>query len=240
MRSGGGNDNGARQEGTRIAVLVDTATGWGRRLVRGVSNYARGRAAWHLWVEPRGQNEHLRVPVRLGRRRGRRPHLGPADGRRAGGAARAGGERLGHRATAVPLPACDDQLRRQRPPRRRALPRAGVPLVRLRRPAAARIRAAARAGVRAGRARHGRRPCAAFDYRDDLAGHGRAWAERERDLGEWMRAAAQAGRDVRLGDGGGGAGAGAVPGPRDRRRRTTWRCSPATTTRCCATRPARR
>lgn len=45
-----------------VAILVDTATDWGRRLIRGVINYARGHGAWQLWVEPRGQAEHLVVP----------------------------------------------------------------------------------------------------------------------------------------------------------------------------------
>lgn len=46
----------------RIAVLVDTATGWGRRLVYGVMGYARKHGPWHIWIEPRGQHEHLRPP----------------------------------------------------------------------------------------------------------------------------------------------------------------------------------
>lgn len=50
-----------RQE-KRVAVLVDTATGWGRRLVRGIIRYARQRSWWHLWIEARGQDEPLRLP----------------------------------------------------------------------------------------------------------------------------------------------------------------------------------
>lgn len=46
----------------RVAVLVDTATGWGRRLVRGIIRYARERSCWHLWIEARGQDEPLRLP----------------------------------------------------------------------------------------------------------------------------------------------------------------------------------
>ena len=45
-----------------IAVLVDTATGWGRRLIRGVTSYARKHGPWHLHVEPHGQGEYLRLP----------------------------------------------------------------------------------------------------------------------------------------------------------------------------------
>lgn len=45
-----------------VAILVDTATDWGRRLVRGATNYAHNHGQWHLSVEPRGQGEHLAVP----------------------------------------------------------------------------------------------------------------------------------------------------------------------------------
>ena len=45
-----------------VAILVDTATGWGRRLVSGITNFARNHGQWRLWIEPRGQDEHLRVP----------------------------------------------------------------------------------------------------------------------------------------------------------------------------------
>jgi LacI family transcriptional regulator len=46
----------------RVVVLVDTSTGWGRGLVRGVARYSRQRG-WHLWVEPHGQGERLRPPL---------------------------------------------------------------------------------------------------------------------------------------------------------------------------------
>ncbi|HWB52833.1 MAG TPA: substrate-binding domain-containing protein, partial [Tepidisphaeraceae bacterium] len=51
-----------RPHAPRVAILVDTATGWGRRLVYGVMAYARKHGPWHIWVEPRGQQEHLRTP----------------------------------------------------------------------------------------------------------------------------------------------------------------------------------
>ncbi|TWT67859.1 Xylose operon regulatory protein [Crateriforma conspicua] len=46
----------------QIAVLVDTATGWGRRMVRGIIRYAHQRSHWHLWIEARGQDETLHLP----------------------------------------------------------------------------------------------------------------------------------------------------------------------------------
>ena len=45
-----------------VAVLVDTSTGWGRRLIRGVTGYAQKHGPWHLWAEARGRSEHLRLP----------------------------------------------------------------------------------------------------------------------------------------------------------------------------------
>lgn len=50
------------QKMPRVAVLVDTSTGWGRRLIHGVHLYSQTHGPWHLWVEPRGQHEHLRPP----------------------------------------------------------------------------------------------------------------------------------------------------------------------------------
>jgi LacI family transcriptional regulator len=45
-----------------VAVLVDTATGWGRRLVRGIVNYGRGRGPWYLWIKSAGQQAPLWLP----------------------------------------------------------------------------------------------------------------------------------------------------------------------------------
>ncbi len=51
-----------RRLAPRVAVLVDTSTSWGRRLVTGVHNYARKKGPWQLFVEARGLEEHIRVP----------------------------------------------------------------------------------------------------------------------------------------------------------------------------------
>lgn len=47
----------------RVAVLVDTSTGWGRRLIRGIFGYVNKHQPWDIWLEPRGQNEPLRLPA---------------------------------------------------------------------------------------------------------------------------------------------------------------------------------
>lgn len=44
----------------RVAVLVDTSTGWGRRMIKGVGNYAL-KNDWQLTVEQRGVHEHLMI-----------------------------------------------------------------------------------------------------------------------------------------------------------------------------------
>lgn len=53
-----------RQNGSppSVALLVDTATGWGRRLIQGVHNYVQKHRPWRLRVEARGQHESFRLP----------------------------------------------------------------------------------------------------------------------------------------------------------------------------------
>ncbi|MDG1357919.1 MAG: DNA-binding transcriptional regulator [Akkermansiaceae bacterium] len=46
----------------RIAVLVDTSTGWGRRVIRGVANYAFKQPGWQITIEPRGTAEQVSLP----------------------------------------------------------------------------------------------------------------------------------------------------------------------------------
>lgn len=45
-----------------VAVLVDTATGWGRRLTRGIINYSTKHGPWQLSVLPRGRTNHHQLP----------------------------------------------------------------------------------------------------------------------------------------------------------------------------------
>lgn len=44
-----------------VAVLVDTATGWGRRLVRGIVNYSQ-HGPWSLWIKSGGQDAPVWLP----------------------------------------------------------------------------------------------------------------------------------------------------------------------------------
>jgi LacI family transcriptional regulator len=45
-----------------VAVLVDTSTGWGRRLIYGIVQYGQVHGPWQFWIEPHGRHEHLRPP----------------------------------------------------------------------------------------------------------------------------------------------------------------------------------
>jgi LacI family transcriptional regulator len=45
-----------------VAVLVDTATAWGRRLIRGIIRYSEKHGPWHLSVQAGSQSDYLRPP----------------------------------------------------------------------------------------------------------------------------------------------------------------------------------
>ena len=45
-----------------VAILVETSTSWGRRIIQGIGQYAKEHGAWHLFVEPRGMEERLQLP----------------------------------------------------------------------------------------------------------------------------------------------------------------------------------
>jgi LacI family transcriptional regulator len=46
----------------RVAILVETATTWGRQVVTGIQNYARRSGRWQTFIEPRGTDAPLRIP----------------------------------------------------------------------------------------------------------------------------------------------------------------------------------
>ncbi len=54
---------GKRSAIPRVAVLVDTSTTWGRRVITGIHNYTRLHGTWQIFVEARGLEEHLSVPA---------------------------------------------------------------------------------------------------------------------------------------------------------------------------------
>lgn len=46
----------------QIALLIDTATDWGRRMIRGIARYAQQQGDWDLWLEQRCQYAPGRLP----------------------------------------------------------------------------------------------------------------------------------------------------------------------------------
>jgi LacI family transcriptional regulator len=52
----------ASRRSPRVAVLVETSTGWGRDIIRGVHSYSQKHGPWQLFVEPRGADELLELP----------------------------------------------------------------------------------------------------------------------------------------------------------------------------------
>lgn len=50
------------RRGRQIALLVDTATDWGRRMIRGIARYAQQQEGWDIWLEQRCQHAPGRLP----------------------------------------------------------------------------------------------------------------------------------------------------------------------------------
>jgi LacI family transcriptional regulator len=51
------------EDSPSVAVLVDTSTGWGRRLITGVVNYATNRPSpWHVLLEARSHSDPISLP----------------------------------------------------------------------------------------------------------------------------------------------------------------------------------
>jgi LacI family transcriptional regulator len=48
----------------RVALLVDTSTGWGRNIIRGVDRFARERGSWELDVRPYAQVDYIPLSSR--------------------------------------------------------------------------------------------------------------------------------------------------------------------------------
>jgi LacI family transcriptional regulator len=46
-----------------VALLIDTSTSWGIRLIKGIIQYAHEAGDWLIHVEPRGRYERLHVPA---------------------------------------------------------------------------------------------------------------------------------------------------------------------------------
>jgi LacI family transcriptional regulator len=47
----------------RVCLLIDTATSWGVRLIKGIGRYAQQAGNWLIHVEPWGRYEQFRIPT---------------------------------------------------------------------------------------------------------------------------------------------------------------------------------
>ncbi len=54
---------GKTRQPPRVAVLVDTSTTWGRQVHRGIHRYDLKHGPWHIFLEARGMEERMRVPI---------------------------------------------------------------------------------------------------------------------------------------------------------------------------------
>lgn len=45
-----------------VAVLIETETSWGRRVIRGIASYADKHAFWHLLIDPRDHEQRSSLP----------------------------------------------------------------------------------------------------------------------------------------------------------------------------------
>jgi len=45
-----------------VALLIDTSTSWGSRLIKGISQYSHQQGNWLIHVEPRGRYEQFHIP----------------------------------------------------------------------------------------------------------------------------------------------------------------------------------
>lgn len=46
----------------RVAILIETSTSWGRRIIRGFGNYVEAHGPWQLFLEPKGLDEVMALP----------------------------------------------------------------------------------------------------------------------------------------------------------------------------------
>lgn len=45
-----------------VALLIDTATDWGRRIIRGIIQYTYEQERWNVWLRPNVQEHSIRLP----------------------------------------------------------------------------------------------------------------------------------------------------------------------------------
>lgn len=60
MTQGSNNDHHLRIE--HVAVLVETETTWGARVIRGIAHFAEKHTRWHLLIDPRDHEQRSAIP----------------------------------------------------------------------------------------------------------------------------------------------------------------------------------
>lgn len=54
--------DGDRRQARVVALLVETESTWGRRVIRGIASYAEKHASWHLLIDPRDHEQRSALP----------------------------------------------------------------------------------------------------------------------------------------------------------------------------------
>jgi len=57
-----GTTNGSQFEVQHVAVLIETETSWGARVIRGIAHYAEKHTHWHLLIDPRDHEQRSAIP----------------------------------------------------------------------------------------------------------------------------------------------------------------------------------
>jgi LacI family transcriptional regulator len=55
-------NNGVPFQVQHVAVLIETETSWGARVIRGIAHYAEKHAHWHLLIDPRDHEQRPAIP----------------------------------------------------------------------------------------------------------------------------------------------------------------------------------
>ena len=57
-----GNHDDSQFRVQHVAVLIETETSWGGRVIRGIAHFAEKHTHWHLLIDPRDHEQRSAVP----------------------------------------------------------------------------------------------------------------------------------------------------------------------------------
>lgn len=46
-----------------VTILLESGTAWGRKVISGILEYAQQNGPWHITLQPRGPEEHIKLPA---------------------------------------------------------------------------------------------------------------------------------------------------------------------------------